>query len=319
IAGGKSPADPDTTSLVILQLQPLSASDATVASALAKAKTWLLARQHADGSFNGGTSTNTPNANSTGLAGWALGELGDTSAAAKAAQWVRNHQVQPLSGCATKVDKQKGAIAYDTAALTAGRKSGITTDTRDQWRRAASQSVPVLKWLPAQARPTLSAPAGYLRAGSTTTVAAKHGVAGSTVCIAVASTKVLRVVASGGTAQARVTLPAGTAHRTVRLTDGTVTRTATVKVLGKKVLTVKVPAKAKRGATVTVRISGLAPNEKLTVRRGSTIVKHASANAHGKRWVTVSVGKKVQRVKISVQGQFPKIRKGADTVKVTKR
>ena len=36
-----------------------------------------------------------------------------------------------------------GAIAYDTAALAAGRADGITVELEDQWRRASAQALPV--------------------------------------------------------------------------------------------------------------------------------------------------------------------------------
>lgn len=319
LESGASPADPDTTSLVILQLEPLAQDDPTVAAALAAAKSWLAARQHADGSFNGGTSTDVPNANSTGLAGWALGELGDTAAAAKAARWIRNHQVQPLAGCATKVDTESGAVAYDTADLTAGRKSGIGDDVRSKWLRASSQSVPALQWLPATTnKPTLTAPSGYVKASTKVTLRAAHGQPGGAICLGVGSVRSLVTANTAGAASATVKLPAGTANRVAHLTDGTTTRTATVKVLGAKHLSVKATKKVKRGKKATVKISGLAPKEKLTVLRGSKVVKHAKAGAHGKFHLKVAVGKKAGKVTIKVKGQFPAIRTGKTHVKVTR-
>ena len=319
IATGASPADPDVTSTAILELLPLADDNDDIADALAKAKDWLSARQHADGSFSGGTSTDSPNANSTGLAGWALGELGDTDAAAAAAQWIRIHQVQPLNGCATKLDGDAGAIAYDTAALTAGRKTGITDAVQDQWRRAASQALPVLQWLPASAKtPKLTAPTGYVKAGSKVTVRATGGVSGSALCLGVGSRRNLVTAGADGSAQTVVTLPGGTANRAASLTDGTTTRTATVKVLGKKTFKVKASKRVKRGKKATVKVSGLAPHERFTLRVGKKVVKHGTARANGTFKTKVKVGKKVHKVKIKVTGQFGKIRKGAWTVKVVR-
>ena len=60
-----------------------------VAAALDQGDDWLSRQQAADGSFGGGTSQ-TPNTNSTGLAGWALGVSGARRRRAKAASgWVR--------------------------------------------------------------------------------------------------------------------------------------------------------------------------------------------------------------------------------------
>ncbi len=107
---------------------------------------WLADQQAADGSFGGGSATTTANSNTTGLAGDVLGEAGETEAAEQAATWVFGHQA---------VDCQKfhasdvGAIAYDDASLAAAAKKGITAKTADQFRRASSEALPVLQWLPA--------------------------------------------------------------------------------------------------------------------------------------------------------------------------
>jgi hypothetical protein len=46
---------------------------------------------------------------------------------------------------------QKGAIAYDRAALQEGQEFGIGVETADQWRRATSQAAPALAFLSANA------------------------------------------------------------------------------------------------------------------------------------------------------------------------
>lgn len=129
-------ADVDTTGFAVLAL--LQAHDQPGASAAAaKAVRWLASVQHADGSFDASQPA-VPNANSTGLAGWALGAAGSTAAAAKAATWVAKHEL-PCSS------KDAGAIAYDNTALAAGK---VTVKTEGQFRSATSQALPALQWLP---------------------------------------------------------------------------------------------------------------------------------------------------------------------------
>ncbi len=104
---------------------------------------WLVGAQKNNGSFGGGPSTEASNTNSTGLAAWALGDVGACRAAVKAAQWVRDLQVGgDVSG--TPLAGEKGAIAYDRAAMQAAETEGITVETRDQWRRAGAQAAPGL-------------------------------------------------------------------------------------------------------------------------------------------------------------------------------
>ena len=47
----------------------------------------------------------------------------------------------------TPLEGEAGAIAYDRAAYTAGETDGITVESRDQWRRTASQAAPGLRYV----------------------------------------------------------------------------------------------------------------------------------------------------------------------------
>jgi hypothetical protein len=141
--GKSSPADPDATSYAVVQLWRTSHGHAKLRGALRHAVAWLVTQQRRSGAFVGGTSTSTPNTNSTGLAAWALGTARRCSAARAAASWVVGLQVGPQGG-GSKLNGQRGAIAYDKAALKAARRDGITTETMDQWRRATSQAAPGL-------------------------------------------------------------------------------------------------------------------------------------------------------------------------------
>jgi len=140
--GKKSPADPDVTSYAVIQLWKTSKGHRAFRSDLRRAVSWLAKQQRKSGAFIGGTSTSTPNANSTGLAAWALAKDGKCSSAKAAAKWVSGLQVGKASG--SKLAGQRGAIAYDRAAFKAGKRHGITDATQDQWRRSTTQAAPGL-------------------------------------------------------------------------------------------------------------------------------------------------------------------------------
>lgn len=144
-AGGEALSAPDTdvTALAVVVLTAMPQQGRAVRNATGDAVRWLKQAQRRNGSFGGGVSTKASNANSTGLAAWALGDAGACRAAVKAAGWVRELQVTgDVSG--TPLAGERGAIAYDRAAMKAAETDGITVDTRDQWRRATAQAAPGL-------------------------------------------------------------------------------------------------------------------------------------------------------------------------------
>ena len=135
-----SAPDTDVTALAVLSLRAVPAKTAAVRTAITDAVGWLTRRQKVNGSFGGGTATEASNSNSTGLAGWALGETGACGAAA-ARLMVRDLQVAgDVSG--TPLAGENGAIAYDRSRLAAARAEGIGVE-RDQWRRA-TRAAPAL-------------------------------------------------------------------------------------------------------------------------------------------------------------------------------
>jgi hypothetical protein len=136
----------DATALAVLALQDVKGAKAK--ASIKKAVAWLEDTQRTDGTFTDtGKSKGIVNTNSTGLAGWALGEAGATGPAGRAAAAVRAQQVVD-NPCAGRLSKETGAIAYDFAAYTGGQQSGIRKKDSDQWRRASSQALPVLRWAP---------------------------------------------------------------------------------------------------------------------------------------------------------------------------
>ncbi|MGA8845164.1 MAG: prenyltransferase/squalene oxidase repeat-containing protein [Nocardioides sp.] len=138
-----SKPDLDTTAFAI---RALRLSDSAQASrAVNSAVAWLSEQQAPDGSFDGGSTASTPNTNSTGLAGTALGEAGETEAAERAATWVFGRQALD---CQKVEPAVVGAIAYDDAGAAAAVQNGIGVKTADQFRRASAGALPVLQWLP---------------------------------------------------------------------------------------------------------------------------------------------------------------------------
>lgn len=149
-AGTRAESAPDTdvTALAVINLRavPKGQRTAAVRAAIDDAVGWLKRHQKDNGSFGGGPATEASNANSTGLAAWALGEAGACGKARDAARWVKDLQVSgDVSG--TPLMGERGAIAYDRAALRAARANGIGTNEQDQWRRATTQAAPGLAYL----------------------------------------------------------------------------------------------------------------------------------------------------------------------------
>ncbi|WP_300644788.1 prenyltransferase/squalene oxidase repeat-containing protein [Nocardioides sp.] len=132
----------DTTALVLTQLLEVRGVGSEASLAISRAAGWLESMQAENGSFPTGVEGEASNSNSTGLAGWALAEVGSCGKARKAARWVKRLQVAPKHS-ETPLDQEIGAIAFDRAAFRAGKADGITD--RDQWRRATAQATAVLE------------------------------------------------------------------------------------------------------------------------------------------------------------------------------
>jgi hypothetical protein len=199
---GLSAPDADATSTAALSLWPQHRTP-RVKSALARAKRWLLAHQHRDGSFGGGASTGGANANSTGLAGQALAVLGAPKAARRAAIWVRSVQAHEVRGCADRLSRQNGAIAYDKATLRRGLAGGITTADRTSWIKASAQGLAVLALAPrAAGRLRLAATAH--RSGGTVRVVVRGAAPGDAVCVSGAGKHVRAVAGASGVARVLV-------------------------------------------------------------------------------------------------------------------
>ena len=316
-AEGTDAPDTDATAYAVLQLAS-QGSDPDVAAAIAQAKTWLAAQQRTDGSWGGGTSTEGSNANSTGLAAWALGDTGDSE---QAAQWLRAHQATDYDVC-DKLANQRGAIAYDDAGLAAGRSNGITPATQDQWRRASAQALPALAYVPQDttpAAPVLTGPAGYLKTGTRPVLTTSGVGTGDQLCLTGVGAAV-QGTASGSTWRSAVTLPAGTRTRvyTVRDAFGH-TDTLAVKVLGRATLSVtKSKSRVKRSRYVTATVRYLAPGEWARVFYKGSLVRSGKATSAGTFSARFRVGRALGKKKIVGYGHFTDIRRGATVIKVVR-
>lgn len=141
----KRKPDTDATALAVIALTDLERKPRSVRVSIRKAVRWLKRRQADNGGFGGGPTTGAANSNSTGLAAWALGEAGACAPAKSAARWVRKRQVSGVKRGPLRT--HNGAIAYNSAALKAARRNGITVKTQDQWRRASAQAALGLDYL----------------------------------------------------------------------------------------------------------------------------------------------------------------------------
>ena len=147
VAGNE--ADPDATALAVINLIESGDKSAAVQGALAKAGTWLAARQRNSGAIRSAGDGAQINTNSTAIGGYAMGLLKHRDEALKAALWVRKNQPVDKYKCRTALTKDMGAVAYRKDRVTASTTTGIPADARDEWRRATAQAILGLQFAPA--------------------------------------------------------------------------------------------------------------------------------------------------------------------------
>jgi len=316
-----SSASTDVTALALLNLTALGSFSTGVEDAKSDAIAWLSDTQAADGSFGSDGEITTPNANSTGLAGWALGDAGESDAATAAAVWLRQHQADDFGPCTTGLTGDTGAIAYDDAALATGRSEGLDVSVQDQFRRGTAQALPALLWAPAGTYSTEPVSTdGFVRAGSTQPVYADAVAPGQTVCFALGASQTLVHADLDGNAAGTVELPGGSATRVydVGLTDGVLGTIAfnalAAKELGLKLKKAKVAKKKKQ----KVVVKGLATGESVRVLYKGKVKDEGTAGGKGRFVTTFKVGKKAGKQKVKVRGEFGN-RKAAEKFRVKGR
>lgn len=306
-------ADYDYTAYSILALLPFEA-DPAVDTAIDAAIGWLKSETAADGGI--GVSDWTPNnTNSTGLLAWALGEAGESVAAAKSAAWVARHQLVKLTGCTSALDTEAGAIGYDATAISNARTDGeIAAVDRSQWTLASAQALAGLAYLATPAVGKVTAPTGYVQAGTNVTVRVSGLRAGQPGCLA-GFGNAKRIA---GPVTTTVKLPGTTGNRvlTLRWIDGSAT--ATVKALGAKTFSPRLArTRVRRGGLQTVTVAGLARGERFSVRYAGRTVRTGTATSTGVARATFRVGR-VKGIKtVVVLGQFSN-RRGSTTFRVVR-
>lgn len=306
-------ADYDYTAYSILALLPFD-EDPAASAAIDSAIAWLKSETSADGGI--GMSDWTPNnTNSTGLLAWALGEAGESAAAAKSAAWVARHQFVQLPGCLAELDPEPGAIGYDSTALANARADGgIAAPDRSQWTLASAQALAALGYLATPAVGTVTGPTGYVRAGANATLKVSGLRAGQPACLT-GFGNVARVSGPGSTAFG---LPPTTGNRVVvlRWIDGSAT--TTIKALGAKTFSPRVAsARVRRGGLQTVRVTGLARWERFSVRYAGRTVRSGTATSTGVARATFRVGRVKGLKSVVVLGQFSN-RRGSTTFRVVR-
>lgn len=218
--------NPDVTALAVVSLVESGTTSADVATAVTKAADWLESVQKSDGSLEGDAWTPGSNANSTGLAGRALGLAGRTASANEAAAWTRSMQAADAGACAGQAPT--GAIAYNATDLAEARAGGITTK-RDAWRRATFQAAPALVWAPAAASSLGISTPGTSSEKSTVHAVVSGLAAGEQGCVT-RGTTATPVVGTGSDLSVPFELPAGSGAYTFSVTTlgGTQSSTTTV-------------------------------------------------------------------------------------------
>jgi hypothetical protein len=307
--GATTPAQPDTdvTAYAIIALRS-QVSDPGVSAALAKAVTWLQGSQKADGSFGGSGPTAASNANSTGLAGWALGRSGATADAEQAAIWLRQHQLARAGGCTTYATADRGAVAYDDGARAAAASTPLTPTTRGQYVRATAQALPALQWAPlgpSTVAEVKQAAGRFTHAGSPVTISATSANPGDAVCISLrGGAPVASLLAdASGAASTTVTLPAGDDTRTYNVIDSSgQVATYVFNVLDKAAVKIKAPKSVKSGKVLVVKISGLAKDEDYKVLIDGKKAKKGTAT--GEKVTLRLKSGQVGKHKLTVVGAF---------------
>ncbi|HYF73720.1 MAG TPA: hypothetical protein VD864_12910 [Nocardioides sp.] len=318
--------DTDSTALAVLAL---AADEGTpgVDEALAEAESWLLETQRPNGSFGGGPSTEAPNANSTGLAAWALGTLGETDAAEDAAAWVRAHTATNVANCVSYAAADLGAIAYDDAALGSIRGTAIDAATRGQFLLATAQALPALNWAPAgTGDPHALFAAEYVRAGGFKPVGVIDAAPGEALCAMLGEQSVLGYADRNGEAQLRVRIPAttGTSRVTVADAAGTV-GTVRIRALGAKRLPFTLKSRVPVGAKQVIKVKGLAAGELVSISitwpskpsSGSGESAAGQANNKGVFAISTKVPNRPGKATVKIRGQFAN-RKAAGSFTVTR-
>lgn len=310
----------DATATALRVLLALDTDDDAVNAAIDSAIDWLVSKQNTDGSFGSDAAITTANANSTGLAGWALGLADQGTPARKAAVWLRAHQVVNAGACVAYRTADTGAIAYDDMALAglAGKRIGAVK--QDQFRRATAQALPALAYAPAGGDIVAPFTAEYVRAGTKPTLRVRGAAPGELVCLSTedGETAVARIANNTGSARAAFRLPKTTGRSVflISTADGLADRVV-VKALGAADLRVSARSTVAAGGRQEVVVRDLAPAETVTLRVGGVRVASGQATDSGVFRATYRVTKPLGSTRLVAVGAFDD-RRGSASYTVTR-
>jgi hypothetical protein len=324
--GGAGQPDVDATSLAVQSLQS-QLDDTDVAGHVADAVAWLKSAQNANGSFGADASLPNANANSTGLAGYALLLSGETEAAQRAAAWLRAHQATNVAHCFYYDPADTGSLAYDNASLKAAQAGPMDDQLRYTAQRSTAQALPAL--LAAQAGPgdpqALFA-AEYVKAGGKKPVGVVQAAPGEALCAMLGEQSVLGYANAAGEGHLPVVIPTktGTSKVKVANADGTF-GTAEIHALGAKKLPFTLKNTVAAGRKQLVKVSGLAPGESLSIvvhwpksgPKQTSVVTAVQANSEGRFTHSFKVPHQPGKGRVVVTGQFGN-RKNSKSFTVTR-
>lgn len=324
-SGGKP--NVDATALAVQALQS-QLDDTDVAGHVSDAVDWLVAHQKRSGGFGSNAQIATPNANSTGAAGYALLLAGRTGAAAKAAAWLRAHQATNVANCVSYDSADAGAVLYDNADRTAAQGGPMDAAVSDKALRATAQALPGLLAAPAGVgSPNVLRAPGYVKAGGTTEVGVNNATPGEALCAMLGEQSVLGWANPNGEGHLTLRVPAKAGKSTVTVANAAGEfGDATIHALGAKTLDVAVKSKrVVRGHRQVITVTGLAPGEMASVTiswpsgasGGSGEATGGQANDNGVFRVTTKVSKRTGVADVQARGEF-KNRKGATSFRITR-
>jgi hypothetical protein len=297
----------DATALALQALEVAQAGGVPgLGDDIADAAGWLVRRQGATGFFS---DQGTANSNSTGLAASALATAGRPGPAGNAAAWLLAQQVtDSMASRHPALSGDSGALAFNSTALAAAKKDGITAETQDQFRRATAQAAPGLNALLPATTLRVTAPSTYQHGGSTRTVTTTGLRAGERFTTRLGTARKVRGVAdSTGTATARLRLPRATRNYIVTTTGSRAVRAGTsrLKVLGATTLTQTLTHRTVAKASPdTVTIRGLARGERVRLNYRGTRIWNGYASRTGTAVHKFNVGRTAGKQRLTARGRF---------------
>ncbi|MBZ5737224.1 hypothetical protein [Nocardioides mangrovi] len=262
---------------------------APVDDALRDAMNWILQEQ--------GSLDDTPTA---ALATRALGALGEDGAAGEAAAWVRSRQLTDVGTCNYYASDDEGAVAYSS-------QDDIDEGNLAAYQRSTAEALPALRWAPGRAgEPRALLPSGYVTAGAMHPFRVDGLAPGEALCL-VAEAPLQRVLVSADATGGYQSVIFGPDDgESLRLSAATVDGTlASVELtgLGPKRLAVALRKKVAKGHQQTVRVSGLAAAERVTVKIAGARVGRGRATSDGTFATRFRVTGKPRTVTVVVQGE----------------